>query len=157
VRIIEFLLSNIWIVIPILFFLVNLIGKNKREPSPEMERNPRPVATPMEFPWGKVEWEPEYKKDETDAKKTIEVDRLDDVLEYRESTRTSSAELSELFDHTTTIRPENKKVGSSEVTRAISFKKIQRQDIIQGIVWSEVLGKPRAKKPYRISTKYGRQ
>jgi hypothetical protein len=152
VRIIEFLLSNIWIVIPILFFLVNLLGK-KREPSAEMERNPRPVATPMEFPWGKVEWEPDDIEDE----KTIHVDRLNDVLEHREATRPSSEELSELFDHTTTSRPENKKVSSSAGTSAINFKNIQRQDLIQGIVWSEVLGKPRAKKPYNMSSKYGRQ
>jgi hypothetical protein len=173
VDILDFILSNWWLLIPIIWFFSGAFGKKGKE---QQERNghPLPVANPIEvdefrndstsadFPWERHQ-QPnvESATNHADFKKDSRPRRPEAIGGNEDRTRTQTPSL-DIAAQDLTSRPMNSLSNvqySKEEKKRLDFKSIDTTSVVQGMVWSQVFGKPRSKEPHRTSmyTRFGRK
>ena len=148
---IEFVMANAWILVIIIGFLANTFRRfNSGEKEPTS-----PVPMPKQF--NPFDQEPKPEKDEykveTKYETEIEAEKIPDT-QVPNTFYDRYRELQQKGIYTETITEEEKPAqsvikpaGSIETKQAKSFS---RNKVVEGIIWSEILGPPRAKKPYQI-------
>lgn len=173
-EILDFLFSNIAFLVALIWFIASLFGKKQKE-AQERNRHPRPVANPidMELPWEKAEQEkeePEYAEKQPSYQEEVveppayvqesfsraeevrqteellsRVERIQRKRERRESTQDRERPGSERSSHSP---------APGHVEKWIDLSHLERKEIVQGMVWSQVFGLPRAKSPHRTNPYY---
>jgi hypothetical protein len=186
VDILDFILSNWWLLIPIIWLFSGAFGKKAKEQQ-ERNHNPRPVeqtldadesrddSASMGFPWERVEEEPRrpspqnraqrrdiesYASNATDTMKEIGLARSEEMGGYGDRMRAQSPSSDITGQDLTSRRVSSLNEGySKEVKNRVDFKRIDTTSVVQGMVWSQVFGKPRSKEPHRTSmyTRFGRR
>jgi len=163
-NLIDFILSNIHFVVFFGWILLGLFRRknqeetetrrgtsdqNKRkEPGPskptaDSKEFPRPTAFPMEFPWEVFKEEPKPELTKVEEKKIEEQRVAVEAKKPRERERIGRRD------------PEviSSPIVSNEIAtpQAVNFSRIGPNQVIQGVIWSQVLGSPRSKDPHRTS------
>ncbi len=125
-------------------------GQNpKQETHPA---NPKPTAFPVEFPWEKVEelLDPKPKPQPTRVEK-LEIKR-EEAPQKKHSARERATD-SIRQPHPSEINHEAhssaRKPASALPPGLVDFKRVESTNVMQGVIWSQVLGSPRAKEPHR--------
>lgn len=165
-EILEFLFSNIFFLIAILWFVSSIFGRKRKEEQqrnknprpvafPTEERNPDPVASPVELdkPWEKVEQE-ELQRNEGVRPRNQDLVRRAEWIESKEIGSEAIGKLP--VDTVIATEPVRYSKRSKQL---LDFTNLNRTKVVQGMVWSQVFGLPRAKEPHRTSpyTKYSRR
>ncbi len=159
-RIIEFLLNNIFIVVIIIGALASLFGKSgsKRKPSqmPDFGGGGLPrMQTPraLERDRGDERPQPEQTQAQTvyyPAAELREDVRPESSASYRESSQAHAAGLGRTLQ---SVAANKTKAATVEQSRRGSKSAIaaslQAEDLRKAVVWAEILGPPRAKRHYR--------
>lgn len=176
---IEFIFQNPFVMLILIGILTSLFGKKKQEEQKQRQRqrsNPqgRPAPQPIEVPWENYELDPiedePVNHSKNSGKQTQaqgrENHRTPRSIEwYDESTVNSTQPASstpiETYVERVQVAPANRSVlptakqdskrSSTQGHRAIDFKHINGQNVVQGIIWSQVLGAPRSREPHRSS------
>lgn len=127
----------------------------KAEPEREIQQQtvqraePKANRSPMEEAW---EWAEDVIKPRAKAKQdgsisTIQIE--DSPIENRLRASERKTERTQTKNHQMTQAP---KRDQSSIQEAMNFNKMNKDTIVQGIIWSQVLGKPRSKEPHRTFT-----
>ncbi|WP_453994890.1 hypothetical protein [Bacillus nitroreducens] len=149
---IDFLMANAWLVIIIIGFILNTFRRfNSGESEPT-------TPVPMPKPFNPFDQDPKTEKDQHQVETKYENAELeqgegtdshlpnpfyDRFRELQEQGTYSETERKEEEPVLTVIKP----TDSSERKAVKTFTK---NKVVEGIIWSEILGPPRAKKPYQI-------
>lgn len=162
-QLLDFLFGN-----PLLLFLVigailNFLQKGK---DPEQKREPRKTGTPVskEKQREEVDWREIFRQEaHTEPKPTkqqeqsykyeeqpvTEVKRSQELLQkYEEAKRRKESEKSTKKKSLADSPIYKDDLTASNKVR-LDFSKVTREDAIKGVVWSEILGKPKSKGSYR--------
>ncbi len=150
---IEFVMANAWILIIIIGFIANTFrrfGSGEKEPT-------SPVPMPKQFnPFGQ---EPKPEKDEYQVETKYETEVEPEEIPNTQVPNTFYDRYLELqqqgvYTETETVTREEepmlkvvKPTASRETRQAKTYSK---NKVVEGIIWSEILGPPRAKRPYQI-------
>ncbi|WP_077618852.1 hypothetical protein [Bacillus sinesaloumensis] len=147
---IEFLMANVWLVIIVLGFIANTF---RRFSSGESEPT-TPVPMPKQFnPFDqepkpdKEEYQVETKYDAKDSEELSDTQVPNTFYErYQELQEKGiySEPIKEEKEPALSVIKQSASTGSKEV------KSFSKNKVVEGIIWSEILGPPRAKKPYQI-------
>ena len=148
---INFVMGNAWILIIIIGFVFNTF---KRFNSGESEPT-TPVPMPKQFNPFDQERKPE--KDEYQVETKYEAELEPEEIPNTQVPNTfydRYLELQQQGTYTETITEEEEPVltvikptASRETSPAKTYS---RDKVVEGIIWSEILGPPRAKRPYQI-------
>jgi hypothetical protein len=179
VDILDFILSNWWLLLPIIWLFSGAIGKKAKEQQ-EQNQGPRPVeqtqvddqfgddSASMGFPWERVEEEPRrptpqqnlakrrdiesYASNATDTMEEIGLTRTEKLAGYGDRMRAQTPSADITGQDLTSRQGRSLDDGySKEAKQRLDFKRIDRNSVVQGMVWSQVFGKPRSKEPHRTS------
>lgn len=143
-EILEFLFSNIFFLIAILWFVSSIFGRKRKEEQ-QRNKNPRPVAFPTE------------ERNPDPVASPVELDKPWKKVERIQSKEIGSEAIGKLpVDTVITTEPVRYSKRSKQL---LDFTNLNRTKAVQGMVWSQVFGLPRAKEPHRTSpyTKYSRR
>jgi hypothetical protein len=170
VGILDLILDNWWILLGALWLLSGVLGKKGKEQERQKQNhnhNSRPDAHPVEvdgtrddhssieFPWEKVEGKsaqasPQRNQSQRDYMESS----VENVVDYRKGTQMMAQDVS-----AQDIKSVDKVRYSKEAKQILDFKNINKTTVVQGMVWSQIFGKPRSKEPHRASkyTRYGKR
>lgn len=170
---IDIIFDNLLIILLIIGSLTGLFGRGKKR----QENHPRPVANPIELPWEKEAEQEDnrtYSTQDNQAKDNFDQDRpwrkMNEKFQekFQEKVdKVNQGEISKEQDITLTqndlgesdisdgVQPVKKKnvSYSPEVKRMLDFKRMNPKSVINGIIWSQVLEKPRSKNPHYTNTR----
>lgn len=140
---VEFILSNPLVIAGLIFVLSSLFGKKKKGKQQRRQKeNPASAASVPVPSIEQTETKPEAKERMKEAIDTIET-RYHSV----------KSEMSELGNEIGSAADEiqagiqtDSKNSQNERTKANPV--INKDNVVQGIIWSEILGSPRSKKPH---------
>ncbi|WP_010678170.1 hypothetical protein [Bacillus timonensis] len=147
----ELIMSNAWILIVIIGFVFNAF---KRFSSGEKEPTTQ-IPLPKQFNPFDQEQKPEKEKVEVETKYEFEVLEEEEVSDasvpntfyerYQELQQkgTYSETTSEEMEPSLTV------IKPTETTQHKAIKNFSKNKVAEGIIWSEILGPPRAKRPYQ--------
>lgn len=161
--IIEFIFGNLFFVILVLGAIYNMFMKKKaqEESTKEQERkggsgvpNQAPVPT-------KIDWKEIFRQEDAPIEKprprpVLSIPQQEVVKIQKPQTELEKhrAHLEEKRDEQKKKREKSEKVSpilNDEIKDSIGgnsyFHNLTKEEVVRGVVWTEVLGKPRAKKP----------
>ncbi|WP_216830054.1 hypothetical protein [Alkalihalobacterium elongatum] len=168
-NILDFLLGNIFFVILILGALWNFFSR-QAESKKEAEQGKRPQRE-QEIDWKEIfrqeqapverdkptvarevepsfepSFEPIHKEVVTTSDRRTEMEKLRNQLEEKRKKLKK-------VEHATNAAISDSPITSNEIGRKkpkleLDFQNISQQDAMKGIIWSEILGKPRATRSY---------
>ncbi|WP_240376588.1 hypothetical protein [Bacillus piscicola] len=168
--IIEFLFSNMFIVVLLIGGLVSVFNRNKRQQQGKedsSEKKERPV-----FDWetifqeNKPEKEPQNSPSRGQEEATVSSDELQtsDTYDRYEKKR------EELREQAINAEEKMKQLGNSPVFEEQigtslggvpsaskphpRFSSLSRKDVVDGIIWSEVLGPPKSRQYFQHKSRY---
>lgn len=169
---IDFIFNNIFVVIAVLFFLVKLMGNASGKKKPTSmptfggDQQPRPWHD------NDVEEEPDHQAHEQEQRRRqIELEQQRQQELQRAAAQRQRMEASlEARMHNTPVAPPHEPLRrerqrkqaleqqnvlnerkENRVVRAPQAIQLQPNDLRKAVVWSEILGQPRAKRPHRKS------
>jgi hypothetical protein len=164
VDILDFILSNWWLLLPIIWLFSGAFGKKAKEQQ-ERNQNPRPVEQTLEnhesrddsasmgFPWERVEEEPRSPSPQPNR-----APRRDIESYASNATQPPSSDITGQDLTSRRVSSDNEGYSREAKTR-LDFKRVDTTSVVQGMVWSQVFGKPRSKEPHRTSmyTRFGKR
>lgn len=138
-ELVDFILSNPLVIVGLIFVISSLFGKKKKERQQRRKKEKPASAAPS--------------IDQT-ANQQPAKDRMKEAIQTIESryqaAKTDSSELgNEIGSPADEIKTEIvtvSKINQPERTKANSV--INKNNVVQGFIWSEILGSPRSKKPH---------
>ena len=176
--ILDLIFSNLAFSIALIWFVFSMFGKKEQEEQ-ERRRHPRPVAQPIEVPRPEAqpreESRPVYQSfDLEESQKAAEelsnqeetvFQRTAELLAKAEEiqNRARSQAVTKSIQERNSLRARETALQETILTGAklalqeeklIDFSQLDRKSIVQGMVWSQVFGLPRAKEPYRSWPRY---
>lgn len=160
-KIIEFLMNNIFIVVVILGALASVFGKSGAKKKPGQMPNFGGGGLPRSlFPQsGEQEREVERPQSQQAAGGTVyrsatEVERSSDMNSTRSSRENAEAPQTASQQRALQRAAANKETAQAAAQRnygsqSINAESIRSDDLRKAVIWAEVLGPPRSKKPFR--------
>jgi hypothetical protein len=155
-QLIELISKNFMLVMFLLWAVFGLFKRKGTEPMEKPGRGQRPEQRQdiesANKPWEHIEEE---------ELRTTSIDRerprvTDPIRAYENLIQQPLAKATQEIKQNTakTKFPQQTQVNNNEQTvediyRPVDFKKISSTNVVQGIIWSQVLGKPRSKEPHR--------
>lgn len=150
---IEFVMANAWIVVIIIGFVFNTFRRFTRGESEPTT----PVPMPKQFNPFDQERKPEKDEYQVETKYETEVEPEeipDTQVPNTFYDRYLELQQQGVYTETETVTREEepmlkvlKPTASRETRQAKTYSK---NKVVEGIIWSEILGPPRAKRPYQI-------
>lgn len=145
-EIIDFILSNPLVVAGFIFVLSSLFGKKGKEKKQRRQKEKSSSAESLSRP-----------SNDQNAKQPVHHESMKEAIETIESRyHTAKKNISELGAEIGTAINENQvtnQIDSSSVQhkRQKTSAAINKENAVQGFIWSEILGPPRSKKPHSSS------
>ncbi len=143
---IELLENNFWILLLLLWLVFGAVSRMRKGPQEQEQEVPKPrqQSAPMDKPWEKIQ----------DTQETVSVERLFDS-DKKEADRTSRwIARNDLFQSNEGIEEPIllvKKKKKNKYRKLLDFNNMNEAQVIQGVIWSQVLGKPRSKEPHQTN------
>ncbi|MFC3039098.1 hypothetical protein ACFOGI_02390 [Virgibacillus xinjiangensis] len=150
-NLIEFIFSNFFIVIMMIAGLMGFFRNSKQEeqhPERPIPR-PAPASPPQQTQSGRQRKEETIVSSESiKEQQNKQIDRLAKHLHTAKTTGDTDSRLTDTLE--SPLREPGKGLTKQqEETRSSIKRNLNRKGLVNGIVMSEVLGPPRAKRPYR--------
>lgn len=150
-QLIGIVLKNWYLVIIAFAFFYQIRSKSRRA---NQETKARPGMPSFgDAPNGATRPVEAKKSDQKGFESTLQSGRVQDEYGRSNKAKTVSTMPSQKvspFGSATQVKNENSSVYADEISTLSPFPEQPRQDqLVQGIVWAEILGPPRSKKPYR--------
>jgi gas vesicle protein len=138
---VEFILSNPLVIAGLIFVLSSLFGKKKKGKQQRRQKENPAASVPV----------PSIEQTETKPEAKERMKEAIDTIETRyHSVKSEMSELgNEIGSAADEIQAEiqtDSKNSQNERTKANPV--INKDNVVQGIIWSEILGSPRSKKPH---------
>ena len=138
--ILEFLFSNLLLVFVLIGGIISFVQRLLGEEQKKTQKNPtmrKPVLTNEEPVFQKTQRSATIDKEERD----IQGERAQAEKDEPDVPLQQEVEKEEIQQY-------------REEKQLPPFKKVNKQEVVNGIIWSEILGPPRAKKPHLITMQY---
>lgn len=168
--ILELLMKNWWVLLALLWFFSGALGKKGKQRQAEQQREqqsrPQHLESPnnesellgqqasIEFPWEKVGRESRQEEPITRQvpREFMEMStrKVDDHLNTNQLARTEIDTLEEIGQDNRVISTGHVNY-SKHAKQLLDFKSVDKAKVVQGMVWSQIFGKPRAKEPHSAS------
>lgn len=138
-ELVDFILSNPLVIVGLIFVLSSLFGKKKKERQQRRQKEKPASAEPS--------------IDQT-ANQQPAKERMKEAIQTIESryqaAKTDSGELgNEIGSPADEIKTEIVTVSKiNQPERTVANSVINKNNVVQGFIWSEILGSPRSKKPH---------
>lgn len=142
-EIIDFILSNPLVVAGFIFVLSSLFGKKGKEKKQRRQKEKQSSAETVSLP-----------SNDENVKKPVHHESMKDAIETIESRyHSAKKDISELGAEIGSAINENQLTNQIEPKSSLhkrqkSSAAINRENAVQGFIWSEILGPPRSKKPH---------
>lgn len=157
--IIDFIFENLFFILLIGGAILNLLGKGKKEEQ-QNKKKQAPQKPVPEIDWKQI-FEQEAKPIEPKQVQPIEPiepetepifveeTEINPFEEEQKKLLQKQAELQKLEEDLQKVSSPQmvENIVNRKLTRQTYFHKITKDDVVRGVVWSEVLGPPRAKRP----------
>ncbi|MCM3596279.1 hypothetical protein M4D55_10885 [Metabacillus idriensis] len=139
---VDFILSNPLVIAGLIFVLSSLFGKKKKERQKQRRQKEKPApAAPVPSI--------DQTADQQPAKERMK-EAIQTIESRYQAAKTDSSELgNEIGSASDEIKSEIvtvSKISQPERTKANHV--INKDNVVQGFIWSEILGSPRSKKPH---------
>lgn len=157
--IIDFIFDNLFFILLIGGAILNFLGKNKEEQKPNKKKPtiPKPI---QEIDWKQI-FEKESEPVEPKRAQKVEPIELETepivieemiaspIEEEQNKLLEKQAELKRLEEKLKQVPTRAMAVKELPIrkTGKSYFQQITKDEVVRGVIWSEVLGKPRAKRP----------
>lgn len=176
-EILDFLFSNIAFLIALIWFVASMFS-NKGKQERERNKIPRPVAQSIDEPepvaQPREESRPVYQpfavetpretveqlptEEETISQRTAELLAKVESIQNRDRAHAGQriTPSRERLGANTTLQEAimSSAISTAQEKKVIDLSRLDRQSVVQGMVWSQVFGLPRSKEPHRPWPRY---
>jgi hypothetical protein len=175
VDILELIMNNWWLLLALLWFFAGALGKKgkqkqeqQREQQIEHQRDELDNYEPsvsrsdetdfkeqqasIEFPWEKIGQAPQRQETYTRPEpQEIKKNVTKKVVDHLQNNQLVRKEIGNEIGQGTKIISPNDVNYSKKAKQLLDFETLDGTKVVQGMVWSQIFGKPRSKEPHRAS------
>lgn len=151
--ILELLMKNWWLLLALLWFFSGAIGKKGKQRR-EQQREPQSTPQSAETPIDESRLMEQYPYTRQAPGEFI-ANSTKKAVEHVKNNQLVRQDIGEEIGQGTIVKSPNVGSYSKEASNQLDFKTIDKSKVVQGIIWSQIFGKPRAKEPHR-ATMYSR-
>lgn len=151
--ILELLMKNWWLLLALLWFFSGAIGKKGKQRR-EQQREPQSTPQSAETPIDESRLMEQYPYTRQAPREFI-ANSTKMAVEHVKNNQLVRQDIDEEIGQGTIVKSPSVGSYSKEARNQLDFKTIDKSKVVQGIIWSQIFGKPRAKEPHR-ATMYSR-